>query len=82
MCLIDNDDLFNILNDAELFSRFALMEREQRILRMHMLQGFKFETIASLEKISLSRARQLYTRGLKKMRQQVLATMRNLTHCP
>jgi hypothetical protein len=76
MCLFTEDDLYDIIKDKELFARFNLREREEKILKLHIVKGFKFGTIAGIEKVSVARVHKLYTVAIKKMRKQLLEILK------
>ena len=54
MCLFDEDDLYDINRYKELFARFNLLERERKILTLHILKSLKFELIAGVERVFFS----------------------------
>jgi DNA-directed RNA polymerase sigma subunit (sigma70/sigma32) len=77
MCLFTEDDLFDILKDKELFARFILLEREEKILKLHILKGLTFEIIAGIEGVSVARVHQVYVRTIKKMKKQLLQILKD-----
>jgi DNA-directed RNA polymerase sigma subunit (sigma70/sigma32) len=76
MCIFNEDDLYHIIKDKELFARFTLLERERRILKLHILKGFTFQMIAAMERVVPQRVHQIYARGLKKMKKQMLQMLK------
>ena len=79
MCLFDEDDLYDINRYKELFARFNLLERERKILTLHILKSLKFELIAGVERVFFQRVYQVYKRSLKKMKKQMVCIPVNVT---
>lgn len=76
MCLFTEDDLYDIIKDKELFARFNLREREEKILKLHIIKGLTFEIIAGTERVSVARVHQVYARTVKKMKKQLLQILK------
>jgi DNA-directed RNA polymerase specialized sigma subunit len=77
MCFFDKDDLHKIVSDEKLFSAFHLMERERQIIFARVVKGIKYKHLAPAHRITIARTQQLYKRGIKKMKQQMIEGLNN-----
>jgi hypothetical protein len=72
MCILNEDDLFHLIKDKEILARFGLTERQEKVVKLHILKGFTFEIISGIEKCRVSRVHDIYTDAIKKIRKQLL----------
>jgi hypothetical protein len=71
MCILDEDDLYDLIKDKEFFDRFKLTERQRKIVMLHILKGFTFEIISGIEKRSITAVHDVYGDAIEKIGKQM-----------
>jgi hypothetical protein len=77
MCFFNEDDLYNIVSNEKLFSAFNLMEKERQIIFARVVKKIKYKHLAPVFDVSIKRTHTLYSRGIKKMKQQMIDGITN-----
>jgi hypothetical protein len=76
MPLFSDRDLYLLVRNKKLFDVFKLSERERLVVKMRV-NGFPYEHIGALNgRVTAARARQIYNRALRKMKEQIIEALK------